>query len=80
MRLTPGTGFTTLHCYIISNRKDLPVKNTLAYWAHSKVTKKMKYEYDPCLLKKSRIFEYFRGVVGSKNQMCKVTLRKIVIP
>ncbi len=32
-------------------QKNLPVKNTLAYWVHSLVTKKMKYGYFSCIMK-----------------------------
>ncbi len=35
-----------LECYITLGLKGLPLTNTLAYWQHSEVTKKMKcFEY-----------------------------------
>jgi hypothetical protein len=41
-------GSDKLLCYIIQGWKGLQETNTLAYWAHSKVTKKMKCcEYGP---------------------------------
>jgi hypothetical protein len=35
-------GLNKLECYIALDWKGLPRTNTLAYWAHLKVTKKMK--------------------------------------
>ncbi len=46
-----GCGPNKLECYNGLSWKYLPVANTLAYWAHPQVTKKMKFcEYGPWIL------------------------------
>ncbi len=46
-------GYNKLECYIKLDWSDLTGPNTLAYWAHSKVTKKIDCcVFGPLLMKK----------------------------
>ncbi len=54
-------GPNKLECCITLGCKGLLEKDTLAYWTHSRVTKKMKCEHDPRSLPKSHIWSHIQN-------------------